>query len=326
MKKFLIFCLCFLFLSTKSKADGDLKLDKSIIEDYSDLSVQLNKEMFNKIPNLVIVNEKKESDVISALSFAYKNKSAIMLIKNDGDYVKEDSPILNETIRLKAKNVYIIGGEKSVCEKVSDNLKLKGLLVTRIDGKNRFEVAKNVIKENTNLNPTDTLVISDSSNFSYVSAKIGSYLKNGFAISFVNGKKFDDSIIKLAIDRGISKVIIDQPYSVVGKIYDDKLKENGFKVIRNDYKSVYEANFSQNSGINYSKIIFTDYKDTRATLLSSYVCISKNYVNVLVNEGNVDKTTNKLLSTSTKPAVYIGRSESNFTNLAKKLELFYKID
>lgn len=148
-----------------------------------------------------------------------------MLIQNDGAYIKKESPILNEANRLKAKNVYIIGGPKSVSEEISDNLKLSGLLVTRIDGRDRVEVSKNVIKENTNLNPTDTLVISDLSNFNFIQAKMGYYLKNGYAITFVQGKKFDESITKFAIDKGISNILIDQPTSIISREYDEKLNK-----------------------------------------------------------------------------------------------------
>lgn len=326
MKRILFLCMCLLFLSTKSFCDTNVVLDKIIEEDCSNLSEKLTAEVYDKNPNLVIVNEKKESDIISALSFAYKNKAAILFIQNDGAYIKKESPILKEVNRLKAKNVYIIGGPKSVSEEISDNLKLSGLLVSRIDGKNRAEVSKNVIKENTNLNPTDTLVLSDMSNFNFIQAKMGYYLKNGYAITFVSGKKFDESIIKFAINKGISNILIDQPTSMISSEYDEKLKQNGFKVTRNDYRSVYDANYAQNSNIKYSKIIFTEYKDIRTSLLASYVGLQKNYVNILVNEGNVDKTTNKLLTTSIQNGVYIGKSQENFEKLAKKLELYYKVE
>ena len=155
---------------------------------------------------------------------------------------------------------------------------------------------------------------------------MGYYLKNGYAITFVSGKKFDESIIKFAINKGISNILIDQPTSMISSEYDEKLKQNGFKVTRNDYRSVYDANYAQNSNIKYSKIIFTEYKDIRTSLLASYVGLQKNYVNILVNEGNVDKSTNKLLTTSIQNGVYIGKTQENFEKLAKKLDLYYKIE
>ena len=151
-------------------------------------------------------------------------------------------------------------------------------------------------------------------------------MKSGYAITFVDGKKFDDSIIKFAIDKGISNILIDQPTSIISSEYDEKLKQNGFKITRNNYKSVYDANYTQNTNIKYSKIIFTEYKDIRTSLLASFVSLQKNYVNILVNEGNVDKTTNKLLTTSIQNGVYIGNREENFKKLAKKLDLYYKVE
>ncbi|MDU2545860.1 MAG: N-acetylmuramoyl-L-alanine amidase, partial [Finegoldia magna] len=114
--------------------------------------------------------------------------------------------------------------------------------------------------------------------------------------------------------------------TIISSEYDEKLKQNGFKVTRNGYKSVYDANYVQNSDIKYSKIIFTEYKDIRTSLLASYVSLQKNYVNILVNEGNVDKTTNKLLTTSVQNGVYIGKKEENFEKLANKLDLYYKVE
>ena len=135
MKRILILCMCLLFLSTKSFANTDVVLDKIIEKDCSNLSEKLTAEVYDKNPNLVIVNEKKESDIISALSFAYKNKAAILLIQNDGAYIKKESPILKEVNRLKAKNVYIIGGPKSVSEEISDNLKLSVCWFRELTGK-----------------------------------------------------------------------------------------------------------------------------------------------------------------------------------------------
>lgn len=326
MKKILVVFLCVLFFCTTSYASEKSKLDKFIEDDYSRLSIEINKKTFNKNVNLVIVNEKKESDIISALSFANMKKLPVMLIKNDEKCSQEDSPILKEIDRLAVKNVYIIGGEKSVSEDISDTLKLKGIIVTRIGGKNRVEVSNKVIEENSNVNPPDTLVICDMKNFNGIQAQMAYYLKNGYLISFVDGEKYDDSVRKLLIDKGISNVIIVQPSSVLSKEYDVKLKESGLKVTRENYNSIYEANYSKNSNIKYSKIIFTEYKDRRASLLASYAGLQKNYINVLVNEGNADLTTKEILSRRTTDGVYIGNNELFFKKLAQKLELFYEID
>ena len=65
MKRILFLCMCLLFLSTKSFCDTNGVVDKIIEEDCSNISEKLTAEVYDKNPNLVIVNEKKESDIIS---------------------------------------------------------------------------------------------------------------------------------------------------------------------------------------------------------------------------------------------------------------------
>lgn len=118
--------------------------------DRNETSVKISQKGWNKADNIVLINDSSISDALSATPFA-KSKDAPILLTKNNNLNKLTEKEIN---RLEAKNVYIVGGLKSVDEKVVSDLKEKGLNVIRIAGNDRYETSIKLAKEldkNSNL-------------------------------------------------------------------------------------------------------------------------------------------------------------------------------
>nr|UWI51894.1 cell wall-binding repeat-containing protein [Clostridioides difficile] len=111
--------------------------------DRNDTSVKISQKGWRKADNIVLINDSSISDALSATSFA-KSKDAPILLTKNNNLNKLTEKEIN---RLEVKNVYIVGGLKSVDEKVVSDLKLKGLNVIRISGNDRYETSIKLAKE-----------------------------------------------------------------------------------------------------------------------------------------------------------------------------------
>lgn len=128
----------------------------------------------------VVVNGENFADALSAAPLAKKNNAPILLT---------NSNVLNmyasaELNRLKVKNVYLIGGKGVISQNVEDGIKARGIKVTRLGGRDRYDTALQV------------------------AAKIG---KNN-QIAVVNGTEFHDavSIAPIAALKGMPIVLINK--------------------------------------------------------------------------------------------------------------------
>ncbi|MDB0440946.1 cell wall-binding repeat-containing protein [Clostridioides difficile] len=133
-----------------SKSNSTTSNAKLVGSDRSETSVKISQKGWNKADNIVLINDSSISDALSATPFA-KSKDAPILLTKNNNLNKLTEKEIN---RLEAKNVYIVGGLKSVDEKVVSDLKEKGLNVIRISGNDRYETSIKLAKEldkNSNL-------------------------------------------------------------------------------------------------------------------------------------------------------------------------------
>nr|WP_314277014.1 cell wall-binding repeat-containing protein [uncultured Peptostreptococcus sp.] len=93
----------------------------------------------------VLVSGKNFPDALSAISLSNKYKANIILAKTTSD-ILEHRKLTSELINRKVKNVYIVGGNKSVDSGYERELK-KFFFVERIEGKDRYETSLRVIEK-----------------------------------------------------------------------------------------------------------------------------------------------------------------------------------
>jgi SpoIID/LytB domain protein len=89
---------------------------------------------------VILVNYKAFADALSATPFAYYKNAPILLTLPD----RLESQTLQKLKDLKPKTVYIVGGTGSVSANVGAELQKFVPDVKRIDGRDRFEVAKKI--------------------------------------------------------------------------------------------------------------------------------------------------------------------------------------
>lgn len=126
-----------------------LKLNPPVIENkivgtsrYS-TAVKISNRGWENADNVVIVNSSAISDAISATPFAKSKNAPILLTQSD----KLNDETKKEITRLKAKNIYIIGGKEVVSDRVILQLKSMNVNVERISGKTRYETSLEIAKK-----------------------------------------------------------------------------------------------------------------------------------------------------------------------------------
>lgn len=91
----------------------------------------------------IVVNGDNFVDALSVAPLAKKQDAPILLT---------NSKVLNvytsmQLNRLKVKNVYVIGGKGVISQNVEDGIKAKGIKVTRLGGKDRYDTALQIAKK-----------------------------------------------------------------------------------------------------------------------------------------------------------------------------------
>lgn len=109
-------------------------------KDRFEVAVNVANQGWKTANTVFLANYLAFSDALTAAPLAYKQNAPILLTLKD----KLPDNIKNELTKLHASNVVIVGGNGSVSETVANELKTMGMNVTRIGGKDRFEVAVNI--------------------------------------------------------------------------------------------------------------------------------------------------------------------------------------
>ncbi len=138
-----------LLISSCENIFADSKYNKKLIDgDTKQISMTLNKDVFKKSNDIVLINENGLIDAISATPLAYKLDAPIITTKSK----KLDPETINYIKELGAKRVTIIGGSKNISKSIEKNLQNIGLETNRIYGEDRYETSLMIAKEMNNIN------------------------------------------------------------------------------------------------------------------------------------------------------------------------------
>ena len=105
-------------------------------------AIKVSNKGWTSAENVVIVNSSAIVDALSATPFAKMKDAPILLTEKD----KLNTETKKEITRLKAKNIYIIGGESVISDSVINELKSMNLTVERISGEDRYKTSLEVAK------------------------------------------------------------------------------------------------------------------------------------------------------------------------------------
>lgn len=149
---------------------------------------------------------------------------------------------MNEIERLKAKNIIIIGGEKSVSSQIKDTLSSK-YKVQRVAGNNRFDTSNIIANIVMDKNPSSKKAILVSSN-SYSDALAISSLasKEKMPILITDGKKLSNETEKFIKFKQIEGIIYaGGNYSISESVQKQVEKLGSNKIARYAGKDRYET-------------------------------------------------------------------------------------
>lgn len=144
-------------------------------KDRFEVAVNISRKGWQSSNTVFISNNNAFADALSAAPLAFKKDSPLLLTGSSSIH-----PLTREEIvRLGAREIILVGGRGSISESIEVELRNMGISVRRIDGKNRFEVSRNIAFELGNF---QTAVIANGLNFPDALAIAPYASRNGFPI------------------------------------------------------------------------------------------------------------------------------------------------
>lgn len=129
--------------SNTLKVDASENLNRIYGENRIETSVELSKKIYSSSNTVILTGYRGEVDSLSGTILAHHKSAPILITRKD----EVSSSVLNRLKDLKTQNIYILGGENVISQKVVKELQGQNFNVRRIDGQNRSATAVNIAKE-----------------------------------------------------------------------------------------------------------------------------------------------------------------------------------
>lgn len=218
--------------STADKTNENVKRISGV--DREQTAIEVSKKMFKDGTNkVVLANKNNYSDVLTAAPFAKANNASLLYISSNS-ISKE---VMSEIARLKAKEITIIGGEKSVDEGLKKELEKRNFKVERLSGIDRYKTSAKIAAKLIN-NKTTTLEIASGENYAD-------------ALSLNNAAEKDKAPILLvrvnAIDKSVEDVIKSSKASLINIAGREKSVSENTKA---NIKKISKATINRIGGAN----------------------------------------------------------------------------
>ena len=203
--------------STPSKPEGDRVHGKDRVE----TAIEISKKYFGKANTVIVVDRKDFPDAMTASVLSKLLKAPILLT----DTNKLDSRVAAEIQRLGAKDVIVVGGNKSVSEAVKKELaKFDKDTVERIYGRDRYETSAQVARRVVGI--TGKLghgVVASGQVFADALTVAPYASREGYPILLVRANNLPKSVKDAIRELAINKVTIAGGYTTVNKSLEASL-------------------------------------------------------------------------------------------------------
>ncbi|MSB10396.1 leucine-rich repeat protein [Finegoldia sp. BIOML-A1] len=213
-------------------------------------SVEVSKKYYESAETVIIANYEQFADSLSASALSKALKAPILLVKKD----QLDSVVAQEIKRLEAKNVIVIGGEKSV-DKTKDSLSQYN--VRTIAGANRYETSAKIAQEVIKLTGTKKAVIASGEVFADALTVAPLANKNNMPILLVQPNNIPKATQEVL--KQIEEVIIVGGEKTISKEVENKLPNPTRIAGANRYetaKKIYEYGFKDRVEVNIANGTF----------------------------------------------------------------------
>ncbi|MCC2716692.1 leucine-rich repeat protein [Finegoldia magna] len=207
-------------------------------------SVEVSKKYYESAETVIIANYEQFADSLSASALSKALKAPILLVKKD----QLDSVVAQEIKRLGAKNVIVIGGEKSV-DKAKNSLSKYNLQT--IAGSDRYETSAKIAQEIIKVTGTKKAVIASGEVFADALTVAPLANKNNMPILLVQPNNIPKATQEVL--KQIEEVIIVGGEKTISKEVENKLPNPTRIAGANRYetaKKIYEYGFKDRSEVN----------------------------------------------------------------------------
>lgn len=125
-------------------------------------SVEISKSAYTTSENVVLASGFNFADALSAGQLASVLNAPLLLSSQN----KLDSQTKNEIERLKAKKVYVVGGDNAISKTgIDTTLKSEKIDVTRLEGQDRYSTSQKVMEKTKEIINPEYLLIASGKNF-----------------------------------------------------------------------------------------------------------------------------------------------------------------
>ena len=207
-------------------------------------SVEVSKKYYESADTVIVANYEQFADSLSASALSKALKAPILLVKKD----QLDSVVEQEIKRLGAKNVIVIGGEKSV-DKIKIGLSQYNLRT--IAGANRYETSAKIAQEIIKLTGTKKAAIASGEVFADALTVAPLANKNNMPILLVQPNNIPKATQEVL--KQIEEVIIVGGEKTISKEVENKLPNPTRIAGANRYetaKKIYEYGFKDRKEVN----------------------------------------------------------------------------
>ena len=207
-------------------------------------SVEVSKKYYESADTVIIANYEQFADSLSASALSKALKAPILLVKKD----QLDSVVAQEIKRLGAKNVIVIGGEKSIDK---TKIGLSQYNVRTIAGANRYETSAKIAQEVIKLTGTKKAVIASGEVFADALTVAPLANKNNMPILLVQPNNIPKATQEVL--KQIEEVIIVGGEKTISKEVENKLPNPTRIAGANRYetaKKIYEYGFKDRKEVN----------------------------------------------------------------------------
>lgn len=156
-------------------------------------SVEISKSAYTTSENVVLASGFNFADALSAGQLASALDAPLLLSSQD----KLDSQTKNEIERLKAKKVYIVGGDNAISKTgIDTTLKSEKIDVTRLEGQDRYSTSQKVMEKTKEIINPEYLLIASGKNFPDALAATGFFVNHKSVMVLSDGLTYPQSNLR----------------------------------------------------------------------------------------------------------------------------------